>query len=65
MIKSIPHSEFAPSPHAIDRFIEEYGAWKVLAAAFASLLRRASRNRRILAEDISEHIRRDIGLPTR
>ena len=53
-------------PHAIQLAITEHGAWRVLAAAVLTLLRRKAVP---VVEDpterLSDHLRRDIGLPPR
>lgn len=42
--------------------IEQYGAWHVLRLSVRALLRRPRPGRRREADDLSDHLRRDIGL---
>lgn len=49
--------------HLISDVIEEFGAWRVLAAAVRSLLRRKPGRSRLEASELSSHLRRDVGLP--
>ena len=52
----------ASPEHRIAAIIEDYGAWRVLAASFRALVRRSSRPRNTRSADLSAHVRRDIGL---
>lgn len=48
---------------ALARLIERHGTGAILRALLRLLLRR--RPRRLRSEDLSDHLRRDIGLPER
>ena len=57
-----PGGPTAPPP-AISEIIERHGAWTVLGAALVSLWQRRRRPAPIEVNTLSEHMRRDIGLP--
>jgi hypothetical protein len=51
-------------PHVtLDLLIDTHGAWKITRALVATLLRR--RQRRLGHANLSDHLRRDVGLPER
>ncbi|SFA86230.1 hypothetical protein SAMN05421688_1259 [Poseidonocella pacifica] len=59
------HSPAAPQSRALSLFVEqlvvEYGAWTILRTAIFASLKRS----RAPVSNLSNHLRRDIGLPPR
>lgn len=55
--------EDSPPALALDQLMDRHGAWATLRALPLVLLRR--RTRRLSAEALPDHLRRDIGLPER
>ena len=62
MIESIPRNDPGRLGARIDDIIEEFGARRVLVAALRAYLRRR-RRRPLPADDLSDFLRRDVGLP--
>ncbi|MCR8726589.1 hypothetical protein [Frigidibacter sp. ROC022] len=50
-------------PINLEQAIAEHGAWKVLVAALRALLRGTGSTRAHDARRLSDHLRRDIGIP--
>jgi len=62
MIKTLPQSGVEGLLGPIDVIIEEYGARKVMFVALRAMLRKR-RQARYRTEELSDHLRRDLGLP--
>lgn len=63
MTDIVPDSGDLPAEIALTRLIERHGTGAVLCAMLRLLTRR--RRRRLRSDDLSDHLRRDIGLPER
>lgn len=51
-------------PAALESIIDQHGRWRVLRAALAAALRARRREHLPDASVLSDHLRRDIGLPS-
>lgn len=49
----------------VETLIEDIGAWRVLTIAARALLRDLARPRPLTSDDLSDHIRKDVGLGPR
>jgi hypothetical protein len=49
----------------VEELIEELGAWRVLMIAARAVLHDVTRPRPLTADDLSDHIRKDVGLGPR
>lgn len=63
MIARPDHGEPAAPLLSIEAVIDRHGAWRVLRAAAAALLRGQPRPRRLDPQALPNALRRDLGLP--
>ena len=56
------HAEENLTPAAIEMLIARHGAWRILRAVAAALVRRKRTASAVFGHQMSDHMRRDIGL---
>ena len=56
------HAEETLPSVTIEMLIARHGVWRILRAVAAALVRRERKARRLMSNEMSEHLRRDVGL---